>query len=64
MSNSRARKGSSNATLASVKKEMAKLRVAKSAQKKYADLLSLGLITKERKAPCREEALKCLVREA
>jgi hypothetical protein len=41
-------------TLASVKKEMAKPRVAKSARKKYANL-DLPVVLTEARKPCRQE---------
>jgi len=47
-------KEESKATLASLKREMAKSRVAKSARKKYAHFHSSEPMTKERKSACRE----------
>ncbi len=50
----RARKESGKATLAGVKKEMAKPRVAKSARKKYANLPLSVVLTGAGKPPGRE----------
>ena len=47
----KAMKGSGSATLASIKKEMAEPRVAKSARKKYSNLGSSVLLTKAGKSP-------------
>ena len=57
MPKNKARKESVKATLAGVKKEMAKLRVAKSARKKYGNLAFSDLLTEARK-PSRREAAK------
>jgi hypothetical protein len=46
-----AMKGSRQATLAGVQKEMAKPRVAKSARREYANLMSPVLLNKPRKPP-------------
>ncbi len=48
-------KRSSKATLAGVKKEMAKPRVAKSAREEYGSLDSPGLLAKLRKRPVRKQ---------
>jgi hypothetical protein len=55
MPKKKATKGSGKATLADVKKEMAKPRVAKSARREYENLGLPWLTTKVRKSPCREE---------
>lgn len=55
MPKKKAMKGSGRATLAGVKKEMAKSRVAKSARKKYANLGSPVVLTKAGKSPGRGE---------
>jgi hypothetical protein len=52
----RARKESGKATLAGVKKEMGKPRVAKSARKKYANLALSVVLTEAGKPPTREAA--------
>jgi hypothetical protein len=54
MPKNKARKESGKATLARVKKEMAKRRVAKSAQKKYAKLLLSAVLTEAGKPPARD----------
>jgi hypothetical protein len=54
MAKNKARKESGKATLALVKKEMAKPRVAKSARKKYANLLLSAASTDAGKPPARE----------
>jgi hypothetical protein len=51
----KARKRFGKATLAGVKKEMAKPRVAKSARKEYANLDSPGLLAKLGKRPVRKQ---------
>jgi len=48
-------KRSGKATLAGVKREMAKPRVAKSAREEYDNLDSQGLLAKLRKRPVREQ---------
>jgi len=55
MADNRAMKATGKATLAGVKKEMAKSRVARSARKKYAHLDSAGRMAKE-STPARREA--------
>ena len=54
MPKSETRKESGKATLARVKKEMAKPRVAKSARKKYANLPLSVVLTEAGKPPRRE----------
>jgi hypothetical protein len=54
MPKNKTRKESSKATLARVKKEMAKPRVAKSAKKKYANLLLSAVLTEAGKRPARD----------
>ncbi len=56
MPKNKARKESGKATLAGVKKEMAKPRVAKSARKKYARFALPVVLTEEGKPPGREAA--------
>ena len=56
MSKNKARKESGKATLAGVKKEMAKPRVAKSARKKYENLALPVVLTEARELPIREAA--------
>jgi len=56
MPKKKAMKRSGKSTLASVQKEMAKSRVAKSARKKYANLGSPVRSDKARKPPGREPA--------
>jgi len=55
MPKKKARNGSARATLAGLKKEMAKSRVAKSARKKYSNLGSPAPMTKPRKPAGPEE---------
>jgi len=56
MPKKKAKKDYGKATLAGVKKEMAKPRVAKSARKKYTNLAMPVVLTKPRKPPDREAA--------
>jgi len=56
MPKKKAKKDYGKATLAGVKKEMAKPRVAKSARKKYTNLASPVFLTEARKSPSREAA--------
>lgn len=56
MSRNKARKESGKVTLARVKKEMARPRVAKSAQKRYAKLALPVVLTEAGKPPGREAA--------
>ena len=56
MPKKKAKKDYGKATLAGVKKEMAKPRVAKSAREKYANLALPGALTEARKTPRREAA--------
>ena len=56
MPKKKAKKDYGKATLAGVKKEMAKPRVAKSAWKKYANLALSVVWTEARKPPRREAA--------
>lgn len=55
MPKKKAENGSARATLAGVKKEMSRLRVAKSARKKYANLGSPVPMTKPRTPPVQGE---------
>ncbi len=56
MSKKKARKDYGKATLASVKKEMGKPRVAKSARKKHANLALTAVLREARKSSSREAA--------
>ena len=56
MSKNKAGRESSKATLAGVKKEMAKPRVAKSARKRYENLALPVVLTEARELPSREAA--------
>jgi hypothetical protein len=56
MPKSKARKESGKATLASVKKEMAKPRLVKSTQQKYENLASPVVLSEAGKPPGREAA--------
>jgi hypothetical protein len=56
MPKKKSRNGSGSATVAGIKKEMSQPRVAKSAQKKYANLDSPSPTANPRKPPGREEA--------
>jgi hypothetical protein len=55
MPNEKAMKASAKRTLAALKKEMAKPRVAKSARKEHANLASPVILTKPRRSSGREE---------